>query len=147
MLVAPVSFFAALAALVVSFTASLSSPITVAERLVFRTSLDMFVAMADSDRRDPRLDWSTDGCSAPVVESTGRSFDFTNACRRHDFAYRNIARLDAGRHWTSRMRSRVDAVFLRDMQLDCAARPRVARASCRNWASLFHSVVRARGGP
>lgn len=147
MLVAPVSFFAALAALVVASTTTLASPITVAERLVFRTSLASFVETADSERRDARLDWTTDGCSAPLVESTGRSFDFTKACRRHDFAYRNIARLDGGQHWTSRMRSRVDSVFLRDMQRDCAARPRVTRTTCRNWAALFHSVVRARGGP
>ena len=147
MLVAPVSFFAAIAALVVASTTALASPVKVAERLVFRTSLDAFVATADSESRDSRLDWSTDGCSAPFVESTGRSFDFTRACRRHDFAYRNIARLDGGRHWTSRMRARVDAVFLRDMRSDCATRPRVARASCRNWATLFHRVVRARGGP
>lgn len=147
MLVAPVSFFAALAALVVASTTALTSPVKVAERLVFRTSLVAFVATADSESRDSRLDWSTDGCSAPVVESTGRSFDFTRACRRHDFAYRNIARLDGGRHWTSHMRARVDAVFLRDMRSDCATRPRVTRASCRNWATLFHRVVRARGGP
>ena len=147
MLVAPVSFFAAVAALVVASTTALASPIEVAERLVFRTSLDAFVQTADSERRDSRLDWSTDGCSAPVIESTGRSFDFTDACRRHDFAYRNIARLDGGKHWTSRMRARIDSVFLRDMRSDCATRPRVARASCRNWATLFHTIVRARGGP
>lgn len=147
MLVAPASFFAALAALVVASTTALSSPIKVAERLVFRASLDTFVAVADSQQRDERLDWSTDGCSAPIVESTGRSFDFTNACRRHDFAYRNMSRLDGGRYWTSRMRSRVDSVFLRDMRRDCATRPRVARATCRRWAALFHKVVRARGGP
>lgn len=147
MFVAPLSFFAAVAALVVASTTALASPIKVAERLVFRTSLESFVTVADSDRRDSRLDWSTDGCSAPVVQSTGRSFDFTRACRRHDFAYRNIARLDGGKHWTSRMRARVDAVFLGDMRRDCATRPKVTRASCRNWATLFHKVVRARGGP
>lgn len=147
MLAVPVSFLAALAALVVGSATTLASPVKVAERLVFRTSLTAFVSVADSVERDERLDWSSDGCSAPVVGSSGRSFDFTSACRRHDFAYRNIARLDDGRHWTSRMRARVDSVFLRDMRTDCASRPRVTRASCRNWASLFYSVVRARGGP
>jgi hypothetical protein len=146
-LVAPVSFFAAVAALVVGSTSALASPVNVTERLVFRTSLVRFVQIADSGDRDARLDWSTDGCSAPVVRSTGRSFDFTEACRRHDFAYRNLARLDGGRHWTARMRSRVDSVFLRDMRSNCGARPRVARSSCRNWATLFYKVVRARGGP
>ena len=40
-------------------------------------------------RQYPTLDWSNDGCSAPIVGSEGRSFNFRAACDRHDFGYRN----------------------------------------------------------
>lgn len=118
-----------------------------AEHLVFAVDLRTFLALADSPSHDPRLDWSSDGCSAPVVESTGRSFDFTGPCRRHDFGYRNLSALETGRRWTATMRARVDAVFRRDMRAHCATRSRVVRLSCRSWAEIFYRVVRARGGP
>jgi hypothetical protein len=44
-------------------------------------------------RAYPFLDWTTDGCSAPVVGNEGRSFNFTHACVRHDFGYRNTKKL------------------------------------------------------
>ena len=81
--------------------ARLPSKYQVTSRLTFSVSLSQFIATADSPNRDARLDWTTDGCSAPVVGSTGRSFDFTDACRRHDFAYRNFQDIDGGKKWTS----------------------------------------------
>lgn len=84
---------------------------TVAETLLFRTSLPAFVAIADSPTHDVRLDWSTDGCSAPIVQSTGRSFDFYNACRRHDFGYRNMSRIKDSRVWNEALRLRIDGQF------------------------------------
>jgi hypothetical protein len=98
------------------------SPRAQIETFVFRTPLATFISTADSPTRDARLDWSSDGCSAPIIESTGRTFDFRNACRRHDFGYRNYSRLDNGTKWTSALRARVDAVFLKDMHVDCARR-------------------------
>jgi hypothetical protein len=44
-------------------------------------------------RQYPALDWTTDGCSAPIVGSEGRSFNFRAACDRHDFGYRNFKAL------------------------------------------------------
>ena len=144
----PLSFVVALVALVVgTVLGGRPTPVAAAETLVFRTTLAKFVATADSPDRDERLDWTSDGCSAPLVESTGRTFDFTNPCRRHDFAYRNIARLDGGRRWTAAMRARVDSVFRRDMRAGCAVRPRIERLSCNSWAEIFYRVVRTRGGP
>ena len=71
------------------------------ERMLYATPMSTFVAAVGSD---PWFDWSTDFCSAPLVGNTGRSFNFTNACRRHDFGYRNLQLLDrrygAG-HWNS----------------------------------------------
>lgn len=114
----------------------------VAERLVFNTSLTKFIQVADSKGRDKRLTWTTDGCSAPVLGSTGRTFDFYNACRRHDFAYRNIGKLDGGKWWTPEMKAKVDAVFKKDMLANCKKRPRTARATCSAWAEVFYSAVR-----
>lgn len=119
----------------------------VARTLVFDRPLATFIAAADSRDRDRRLDWSTDGCSAPVVGSTGRTFDFYDACRRHDFAYRNFRRLLDGKLWTSSFRSRIDAVFKKDMLADCARRTGTAKASCVGWADTFYQFVRAYAGP
>lgn len=146
-LAGPLALVASVAALVSSPVPPAASALETAEHLVFRSSLAAFLALADSPAHDPRLDWSSDGCSAPVVESTGRSFDFTGPCRRHDFGYRNLSVLEAGRRWTAAMRARVDAVFRRDMRSHCARRSRAARLSCRTWAEIFYRVVRARGGP
>ena len=54
------------------------APDVVARKLVFNTSLPTFITIADSNSRDSRLTWTTDGCSVPVVGSTGRTFDFFN---------------------------------------------------------------------
>ena len=118
----------------------------VAESLVFNKSLKSFIATAEANARDKRLDWSSDGCSAPIIGSTGRTFNFYNACRRHDFAYRNFARLDKGKWWTETLRARVDAVFKKDMSLDCATRSLVDKRSCMTWMSIFYEAVRAYAG-
>lgn len=120
-------------------------PETVVQDLVFSKSLSAFVKEADSPVHDSRLNWTTDGCSAPVVGSTGRSFDFYNACRRHDFAYRNLATLQNGKLWTPKLRARVDAVFKKDMTADCLKRKKPSRTTCLSWAETFYRVVRAYG--
>lgn len=94
----------------------------------------------------PWLDWSTDGCSAPLVGDRGRTFDFTWACRRHDFAYRNLRRIGPP-HWSATARDRADARFLEDMRDSCAARRASQRAGCERWAAVYHGAVRALGGP
>ena len=118
----------------------------VAESLVFNKSLISFIATAEANARDKRLDWTSDGCSAPVIGSTGRTFNFYNACRRHDFAYRNFARLDKGKWWTEELRARVDAVFKKDMSLDCATRSLLIKKTCMAWMSIFYEAVRAYAG-
>jgi len=114
----------------------------VVERLV-DAPLDAFLRQRASPGRDGRLDWTTDGCSAPVVGSRGLTFDFHAACLRHDFGYRNLKALgllDAPR------RRHVDAVFLTDMQASCATRRRrTVRRQCLRWARLFHAAVRRFG--
>ena len=120
---------------------------TVAETLLFRTSLSAFVASADSLTHDARLDWSTDGCSAPVVQSTGRSFDFYNACRRHDFGYRNMSRFKNGRVWSEALRLRIDGQFRKDARASCIPKLRLTKMQCLAWAETYFRAVRSFGAP
>jgi len=125
----------------------LPSAQTVAETLLFRTSLSAFVAIADTATHDVRLDWSTDGCSAPIVQSTGRSFDFYNACRRHDFGYRNMSRLKDGRVWNAKLRLRIDGQFRKDARASCTSKLRLTKMQCLAWAETYFRAVRSFGAP
>ena len=98
---------------------------------------------------DPWFDWTTDLCSAPLVGSTGRSFNFGNSCRRHDFGYRNLQLLDrryGPGHWNSAARRRVDQLLLADMRRHCWSRPWYDEPTCLAWAETFYAVVRLAGG-
>jgi len=125
----------------------LPSAQSVAETLLFRTSLPAFVASADSPTHDARLEWSTDGCSAPVVQSTGRSFDFYNACRRHDFGYRNMSRVKDGRAWNAKLRLRIDGQFRKDARASCTSKLRLTKMQCLAWAETYYRAVRSFGAP
>ncbi len=94
-------------------------------------------------RAHPHLDWSTDGCSAPVVGNEGRSFNFRRACVRHDFGYRNYKRLGTFDETT---RLALDERFRLDMIESCAPRRRTFKIRCLAWAQVFHASVRAVGG-
>lgn len=150
-------------------TAGAATPSSTVDRiqiLVFATPLDQFLDRArHSPDRD--LDWSTDWCSAPLIGSSGRSFDFSGPCRRHDFAYRNFKRADqdricrtpptggpcrplmvpSGRWWNSPIRHRIDRQFLADMLVHCSTRSGTAKISCQAWAQIFYRSVRVAGGP
>jgi hypothetical protein len=134
------------------------------ERLLYAVPLAEFIRIVSAG--DAWFDVSTDWCSAPLVGSTGRTFDFRSACSRHDFGYRNLKLLDsryncAGRvagqtcaspgqqgiYWSSSSRRRVDQQFLADMRSHCRARPWWESATCLGWADTFHRAVRAFGGP
>ena len=165
-------------AILVAVASSLTAPaIAVAEPsvtagrvevLMFQASIDSFVATSRSPRGiDVALDWTSDRCSAPVVGSTGRSFDFTAACLRHDFGYRNYKMLDRtyncprrepgvacaddtwsyGRWWNASNRARLDGQFKKDLFAHCASRPVWDRPTCRAWATTFYKAVRTVGGP
>jgi hypothetical protein len=114
---------------------------------LFRNSLPAFVAIADSPTHDVRLDWSTDGCSAPIVQSTGRSFDFYNACRRHDFGYRNMSRFKNGRVWNETVRLRIDGQFRKDARASCTSKLRLTKMQCLAWAETYFRAVRSFGAP
>ena len=127
------------------------------ERLMFTTSITDFTSIAaghtgpDGRQGDTWFDWSNDLCSAPLVGNTGRSFNFSDACRRHDFGYRNTRLLDdrygRGVYWNRDARKRIDKQFLADMKRHCAGRRVIDRPTCNAWAYTFYSAVRVAGGP
>lgn len=103
--------------------------------------LGEFLAERDSGDRDPRLDWSSDSCSSPIGDE-GWSFDFTEACLRHDFGYRNatlLGRFDA-------LRAEIDLRFQADMLDHCEQRSLLTQSSCRRWANRYWLAVRVAGG-
>lgn len=104
--------------------------------------LDDFLAYRDSDGRDPDLDYSNNGCSAPLIGSSGISWNFLQACVRHDFAYRNYKRLGL----FGERRAAVDRVFFEDMRDHCASRSLPLRPTCYQRATQFYGAVRAFGG-
>lgn len=158
----------AVAGLVVSASGPAAASTPTADRLhtlVFGTTLANFLEIARHPSTfDQTFDWSTDFCSAPLVGSTGRSFDFRGPCRRHDFGYRNFKNLDlttachrgsscgtrnqtSGRWWNSSIRHRIDRQFLADMNDHCASRPGADAWTCRTWAQIYYRTVRIAGGP
>jgi hypothetical protein len=119
------------------------------ERTLYSVSIAEFNAAANSTG-DRWFDWTTDWCSAPLVGSTGRSFDFRASCRRHDFGYRNLQLLESrygggGRYWNGTSRRRVDLQLLTDTKNHCRARPWYEEATCMVWAETFYAAVRLAG--
>ena len=104
-------------------------------------SLDEFLSYRSAEDRDQRLDFSTDECTAPVFGNSGRTYDFTDACLRHDFGYRNYGPLGL----IEERRRSVDERFLADMQAHCATRPRDEVVSCLGWARDYYRAVRTFG--
>ncbi|MBA2241000.1 MAG: hypothetical protein H0W09_07145 [Solirubrobacterales bacterium] len=104
--------------------------------------LERFIAIRESGERDARLDWSTDGCSAPIIGGEGWSFDFGAACLRHDFGYRNANLLGS----FDELRAEIDERFLDDMLDHCRARSLLERGSCNTWAYRVWGAVRLAGG-
>ena len=117
----------------------------VIDSLMFNLELNTFVRQRFTLRRTyPQLIWTTDGCSAPVVGESGRSFNFRNACIRHDFGYRNYK---ARGFFSTESRLRLDEQFRQDMFTLCGPKIRTFKVRCVAWAEIFYAAVRAGGGP
>jgi hypothetical protein len=120
------------------------SPIEAVSYVMFDVDFTTFRRERFSLKRAyPFLDWTTDGCSAPVVGGEGRSFNFTQACMRHDFGYRNIKRLGL---FNELVRTKLDEQFHRDLESSCAPQVRTRKIRCLMWAETFYVAVRATGG-
>ena len=105
-------------------------------------SLDEFLAMKDDPDHDPRMDYSDDGCSAPVLGSEAFWFHFREACERHDFGYRNSKRLGL----FDDLKDRIDILFADDMIAACAEEAWWQRRACRWMAGVYFGAVSIGGG-
>jgi hypothetical protein len=111
----------------------------------FDLDIATFTRQRSSLRRlYPSLDWTTDGCSAPIVGSEGRSFIFRSACNRHDFGYRNFKALGL---FDTSTRTLIDEQLYRDMNRACDSQRRTFKVRCIAWSEIFYTMVRAAGGP
>ena len=93
------------------------------------------------------MDWSTDGCSAPVLGNG--PYNFYNACLRHDFGYRNLKRIESTFRqdtWRWRNKANVDTIFGLDMDDRCREFNWFARQPCYGLSSSYETAVRTFGG-
>ncbi len=133
-----------------AISGSAAGDIAFVEQVMYHTSIADFARLATHG--DPWFDWTTDGCSAPFIGSTGRTFDFRTPCRRHDFGYRNLARMEqrygsGATFWNTSSRLRVDRQLRADMTEHCQSRRWLDRPSCLAWGDTFYAAVRVAGGP
>lgn len=97
-------------------------------------------ARADKDRWSAYgFDWSTDLCSRAPEAPFG--FVFADACRHHDFGYRNY-RSDAA---FARHKKRIDEVFRADLRRACDGYRKAAQPICNAVAWTYHQTVRLLG--
>ncbi len=129
--------------------AAAESPDEALQRIVFHTPLDKFRLERSRTARLHGFDTTTDGCSAPLLGSEGRSFNFRLPCERHDFAYRNfwLRAAYGGPAWNAALRSAIDDQFQRDLQSVCAKRRGSFRLRCDTWVIVFFHAVRLTAGP
>ena len=121
------------------------SNVDAVRHIEFDLDIASFARQRFSMRRQyPTLDWTTDGCSAPIVGSEGRSFNFRTACDRHDFGYRNFKALGL---FDTSTRTLIDEQLHRDMNTSCDSQRRTLKVRCIAWSEIFYTMVRAAGGP
>ena len=121
------------------------SNVDAVRHIEFDLDITTFARQRFSLRRQyPNLDWSHDGCSAPIVGSEGRSFNFRTACDRHDFGYRNFKSLGL---FDTSTRTLIDEQLHRDMNRACDSQRRTFKVRCIAWSEIFYTMVRAAGGP
>ena len=101
-----------------------------------------------NDNAKQWMDWSQDGCSAPVG-GVGFSTIFHMGCLRHDHMWRSMAVIDqaTGRVWNERNRYRADKKFLEDNERTCALKhPMEDEESllilCSGVANVFYYSVK-----
>lgn len=97
----------------------------------------------------PWLNWTNDSCSAPLLGDS--AWNFSSACKRHDFGYRNLQRAQrdfpASTFWSGRNRNAVDSNFHGDMLDRCNEWNVGVRPLCIVDANLYYGAVQAFGGP
>ncbi|MFC7528062.1 phospholipase [Actinoplanes sp. GCM10030250] len=81
------------------------------------------------------FDWSTDYCSHGPEKPVG--FDFRNACRHHDFGYRNYR---AAGTFAAHKR-RIDEVFRADLRRTCDGYRTLVQPVCNTVAWTYYQAT------
>jgi hypothetical protein len=84
---------------------------------------------------DYAFNWSTDYCSDSPDNPLG--FNFTLACARHDFGYRNYKEMGQ----FSANKSRIDSAFYADLKRKCATYNWAVRPACYSLAWTYYQAV------
>ncbi len=90
--------------------------------------------------RYTKPDWAGGACSGPLAD-TGPFWDFTLACRAHDYGY-DLVRFGVGD------RAEADRLLYRDMMMDCSAQRALGGDACRaiaHWTATTLEVGDATG--
>ncbi len=114
-----------------------SNPVVLVDHLM-SMSLEGFMKVRRVRANSPTLNWSTDGCSGPA-RGTGVTFNFNNACFRHDFGYRNYKKFGV---FTKNRKKFVDTIFHNDMKKHCKTRSVVLKPGCYAAAQRYYFAVR-----
>ncbi|GAA2835216.1 MULTISPECIES: phospholipase [Crossiella] len=107
----------------------------VTDSYMFSKSLGEFSTIRNQRPYNGQLDWSSDACSWSPDKPVG--FNFTPACHRHDFGYRNFKK--QGR-WNADAKARVDNKFKSDLYGICKG-----NWACNRIADLYYAAVRRWG--
>lgn len=107
----------------------------VTDQYLYSTSLSSFSQIRGDRPYAAQLDWSSDACSWSPDRPLG--YDFTRACHRHDFGYRNYKRQN---RFSESARKRIDDNFYTDMKTICAG-----RWACNSAAWTYYKAVRQFG--
>ncbi|MDT5037226.1 MAG: hypothetical protein QOE03_2411 [Micromonosporaceae bacterium] len=146
LIVAVTSFVAILSTVVV---ASPASAVTPGDRLSVMSawtqtpvsSYNLWLSAHGNQQRWAayQFDWTTDYCSGAPNQPL--SFNFTLACVRHDFGYRNYR---AANRFPAN-KPRIDNAFYADMQRVCARSNAFVRPSCLSVAWTYYQAVHVFG--
>jgi hypothetical protein len=126
---------AASAVLLSSATAQADDINTVIDDYLFSKSLSEFSSIRSDQPYPDQLDWSSDACSWSPDKPLG--YNFTPACHRHDFGYRNYKR--QGR-FNETTRAAIDSNFKSDMYTLCDG-----AWACNRAADVYYAAVRQFG--
>lgn len=116
-------------------TAAAVDAVAVTDKYLYELTLSQFATTRATTPYDDVLDWSSDACSWSPDKPLG--YDFTRACHRHDFGYRNYKRQS---RFTETNRKRIDDRFYGDMKTICAG-----RWACDSAAWTYYQAVRQFG--
>jgi len=142
----------AVPAAVLTLVLGLASPaaaVTVQEKVAKLTEFSQTSASSQAAWNAARLnqgawsaynfDWGTDYCSASPDNPLG--FDFTIACWRHDFGYRNFKKVSL----FPANKARIDSAFYEDLKRKCATYNQWVRPACTSLAWVYYQAVSAFG--